>query len=119
MPAPDGPVESDTYETKMKPSQVTRDGALVYVKGSWSGVRLGEPAKPSPDIPGIRSFNFSFRILIIRLGGFIIAPHDERGTLRFESPFESRFMWRGCNSEVVRRNDVNWAAKQVNISLFI
>ena len=104
----------------MKPSEVNRDGVSAYVTGlDWSGVRL-KPAKLSyPTIPGILSFSISFHILIIRLGGFIVAPHDERGTLRFESPFKSQFMWRGCNSEVVRRGDVDWEAKEVNISLFV
>ena len=126
MPSADGPKAKGLYQPGKRPSQVTRTDVLgksvpVYVKGSWSGLKFGKPINPKyKPIPGIPSFSFSLLVLIIRLGGFVIAPNDERGKLRFESPFEMEFMWRGDNSEVLpKAPGVRCDATQVNVSLFV
>ena len=127
MPSTEGTKAKALYPPEKRPSQVTRTDVpgkpvQVYIKGKpWSGLKLGEPIGPKyKPIPGIPSFSFSLLVLIIRLGGFVIAPNDERGKLRFESPFEMEFMWRGDNSEVLpKAPGVRCDATQVNVSLFV
>lgn len=136
MPAPEGPQIDlvDPYESKKIPTQVMavkhpgQPAVPVYTTGTWQGVRLVEPVEPSyPCIEGIPSFSFSPIYSSFFSGGFTIAPHGERGEIVFESPFETPFMWQGCNSQVMvvpnelgkLPKDFKFEANPVNVSLFV